>query len=103
MEDDTGKQRTNTNGGKSSSAPETIEAEVSPDFTIQCPALPRRGKKALNDDSWLEKGDAPLLAPHLTIDYTVRPGNKWKELSRFKNAKCEFLLLRAQAAAVGLF
>lgn len=95
MEDETGKQRTGNAGGKTSNAPETIEAEVSPDFTIQCPALPQRGKKTLNDDVVIEKGDAPSLASHLTIDFAVRPGKKWSELSRFKNAKCKYCLLCA--------
>lgn len=96
MEEEPKKHGKANSSGQPSNAPETLEADNGPDFVIQCPALPqRRGKKILNDDVMIEKGDAPALAPHLTIDYAVRPGKKWSELSRFKNAKCEYHLLHA--------
>ena len=68
--------------------PETIEPEATPDFTLECPARPRTAKQLANDDLYIET-DAPSLAPHLNIDFAVRPGKKWSELSRFKNAKCK--------------
>lgn len=97
MEEESAKHGKDKTAGQPSQAPEAVDAELGPDFSIQCPALPqRRGKKTLNDDVVIEKDDAPALAPHLTIDYAVRPGKKWSDLSRFKNAKCEYCPLYAR-------
>lgn len=91
MEEDLGKSRQGKKGAKASTGPETIEAEVSSDFIVQCPAVIPRGRKPVEQDVVIEK-DAPTLAPHLAIDFAVRPGKKWSELPRFKNAKCTYSL-----------
>ena len=91
MEEDQETSKQKKTGRKTAKVPETIEAETSSDdgFAIQCPAPPQRNKKVLNDNVVIEK-DAPVLAPNLTIDFSVRPGKKWSEMPRFKNAKCEW-------------
>lgn len=91
MEDDPGKTKITTTEGTAAEAPETIEAEVSPDFIMECPAHPKRAKAAAaGDDAWYIDRDAPSLAPNLSIQFAVTPGKKWKELNRFKNAKCKY-------------
>lgn len=87
MEDE---KRATKQSDRPSKVPETIEAEMPPDFILECPARPKTTKQLANDDIYIER-DAPSLAPHLTIDFAVRPGKKWSELSRFKNAKCKFV------------
>ena len=108
MEDDVEKSNTSGVGagvgvGQGAGVTETIEAEVSPDFTIECPVRTkgpirpkgptrpkRKGpkKSSVPDNVHIEK-DAPVLAPNLHIKYGVRPGDKWAKLLKFKNAKCK--------------
>lgn len=76
------------NGTDPGDASETIEADLGDEFTVECPARPKRGKAAKTDDVHIER-DSPSLAPHLTIEFAVRPGQKWAGLDRFRNAKCE--------------
>jgi hypothetical protein len=100
MEDDVEKSNTSRAGqGESEGAtgPETIEAEVSPKFRIECPLRPKRRMKGrrlsvpkIQDNVYVGE-DAPVLAPKLRIEYGVRPGKEWEKLSTYKNAKrkCE--------------
>jgi hypothetical protein len=80
-------------------APETIEAEVSADFEIECPYNARRVKRSVADDVYVETDSPALLKPDgktteplvpgLPVEFGVRPGKKWSELRRYKNAKCK--------------
>ncbi|EXJ88251.1 hypothetical protein A1O1_05181 [Capronia coronata CBS 617.96] len=74
------------NGTDGADGSETIEAELGDEFTVECPARPKRGKAAATDSVYVER-DSPSLAPHLSIEFAVRPGQKWAGLSRFRNAK----------------
>ncbi|KAK5202178.1 hypothetical protein LTR41_012055 [Exophiala xenobiotica] len=71
--------------GASAAVTEIIEAEVSPEFTIECPRR-RSSVPEVQDNAYIEQ-DAPVLAPSLRIEYAVRPGNEWLKLEKYKNAK----------------
>ncbi|KAK5231037.1 hypothetical protein LTR72_000217 [Exophiala xenobiotica] len=95
MEADVEKSHTSTVGqGVGAGVTETIEAEVSPDFTIECPVRPpkRRLKRKrssvpeVKDNVHIDQ-DAPELAPNLHIEYAVRPGHQWRKMTKYKNAK----------------
>ncbi|KAK5550221.1 hypothetical protein LTR46_011774, partial [Exophiala xenobiotica] len=98
MVDDVEKSNTSKVGQSESMAAsaavtETIEAEVSPDFTIECPLRRKRRLKRkrssvpeVQDNVYIEQ-DAPVLAPSLRIEYAVRPVNEWLKLEKYKNAK----------------
>lgn len=93
MEDEAGPSKQLAAGEGEREVRETIEAEVSSDFIIECPYRPKRVKpgkeKASETDDVSIHQDAPSLAPHLKINFAVRPGQKWTKLGKFKNAKCE--------------
>ncbi|KAK5467707.1 hypothetical protein LTS15_000680 [Exophiala xenobiotica] len=93
MEADVEKSHTST-VGQGAGVTETIEAEVSLDFTVECPVRPpkrhlkRKSSSVpeVKDDVHIDK-DAPGLAPNLRIEYAVRPGHQWRDMTRYKNAK----------------
>ncbi|KIW20080.1 hypothetical protein PV08_00655 [Exophiala spinifera] len=76
---------------------ETIEAEISSDFTVECPARPRRTKSPIPEDVYYETA-APSLAPNLSVNFAVRPGDKWARFSRYRNAKFKDPLLLVYSA-----
>ena len=93
MEDEAGPSKQPRISEGERDVPETIEAEASSDFFIDCPYRPKRVKAGKHrasavDDVHISQ-DAPSLAPQLKINYAVRPGSKWAKLGKFKNAKCE--------------
>ncbi|KIX02883.1 uncharacterized protein Z518_08826 [Rhinocladiella mackenziei CBS 650.93] len=90
----------NNPNGRGAETLETIEAEVSPDFTILCP-VQARDANSPGIDLYIER-DAPILAPELAIEFGVTPGKKWHNMTTFKNAKFKdpFVLIYSKGQIV---
>ncbi|KIW48219.1 uncharacterized protein PV06_00830 [Exophiala oligosperma] len=67
---------------------ETIEAQsIPPEFTVENNLVKKKRSKSRIPEDVYFGTDAPSLAPNLTMNYAIRPGEQYRKLHQYRNAK----------------